>query len=68
MARKKDKNIVGMTADELQRLLKDTRIELGKLQFQHANNALKNTGSLSHMRRRIARIMTALRVALTVQS
>lgn len=60
MAKKDIQKIEGRSADELNRLLQDARVQLGKLEFQHANNALKNTSELGLVRKQIARILTAL--------
>ena len=47
---------------ELQEMLKELQIKLGKLRFELANKSLKNTSQISKTRRDIARIMTALKL------
>lgn len=47
---------------ELQEMLKELRVKLGKLRFELANKALKDTSQLGKVRRDIARILTAIRM------
>ncbi|MFH1769119.1 MAG: 50S ribosomal protein L29 [Parcubacteria group bacterium] len=53
--------------DELQTILKDTRVQLGHLQFELANKALKDTSKLRKAKMDIAQIMTALNRKVTEQ-
>jgi large subunit ribosomal protein L29 len=48
----------GLSADELQTRLVETRKELFNLRFQSATGSLEDTTRLQHARREIARILT----------
>lgn len=45
---------------ELQELLKDARIKLGKLRFELANKSLKDSSQIGKVKKDIAQIMTAI--------
>ncbi|MEK7506628.1 MAG: 50S ribosomal protein L29 [Patescibacteria group bacterium] len=45
---------------ELQELLKEARIKLGKFRFELANKALKDSSQIGKVKKEIARVMTAL--------
>ncbi len=47
-----------LTADEIDRRLRETRQELFNLRFQHATGALDNTAALKAVKRDIARLLT----------
>ena len=51
----KNKNAV-----ELQELLKENRVVLGKLRFDLADNSLKDVSRISKTKKEIARILTEL--------
>ena len=48
----------GLSDDELEQKLSDTRQELFNLRFQSATGALENAARLTHTKREIARILT----------
>jgi len=48
---------------DLQDMVENLRIELGKSSFDIATNTLKNTGRIKEIKRDIARILTAIKVA-----
>lgn len=48
----------GMTDDELDRKMSETRQELFNLHFQTATGVLENSARLRHAKREIARILT----------
>lgn len=56
----KYKEISDKTEHELQEMLKNAKIKLGKLRFELANKALKDSSQVGKTRKEIARIMTAL--------
>ncbi len=45
---------------ELQEMLKEARIKLGKLRFELANKSLKDSSQIGKVKKDIAQIMTAL--------
>ena len=53
--------LMGKTADELQKDLVSAKKELFNLRFQNATNQLDNTARIKEVRKNIARIKTALR-------
>ena len=46
---------------ELNEMLKELQIKLGKLRFELANKSLKDTSQLGKMRKDIARVLTAIK-------
>ena len=52
------RDLRGLTPDELQQKLAETRKELFNLRFQSATGSLEDTTRLRHARRDIARILT----------
>lgn len=46
---------------ELNEMLKELRVKLGKLRFELANKALKDTSQLKKVKKDTARILTALK-------
>jgi len=56
----KFKDLQKKKPEELQKMLKDLRIQLGQLQFELGNKALKDTSKLGKIKIEIARINTAL--------
>lgn len=46
---------------ELEVMLKEAKIKLGKLRFELANKSLKDSSQMSKTRKEIAQIMTAIR-------
>ena len=52
--------IKNKSAAELQELLKENRVVLGKLRFDLSSNSLKNVSRISKTKREIARILTEL--------
>ena len=52
------KELRGLTDDELQAKLGESRQELFKLRFQAATGALESSARLRHAKREIARILT----------
>jgi len=52
----KDKDV-----KELQTLLKETRVNLGKLKFELNNKALRNSSKIGITKKEIAKILTALK-------
>lgn len=60
---KKDKKIelAGKKTDELLKLLHDAKNTLFSMRLDHVQQKLKNTRSLFHKRKEIARIITKMR-------
>jgi large subunit ribosomal protein L29 len=56
---KKD-DLKGKSADELKKMLLDTRKEQFNLRFQHSGGQLENTAQMRKIRRNIARIKTMM--------
>ena len=54
------KELMGKSADELQKDLVSAKKELFNLRFQNATNQLENTGRIKEVRRNIARIQTVI--------
>ena len=52
--------IKNKNATELQELLKENRVVLGKLRFDLADNSLKDVSRISKTKKEIARILTEL--------
>jgi len=52
--------IKNKNAAELQELLKENRVVLGKLRFDLADNSLKDVSRISKTKKEIARILTEL--------
>ena len=52
--------IKNKNAAELQELLKESRVVLGKLRFDLADNSLKDVSRISKTKKEIARILTEL--------
>ena len=50
-----------MSAEELEAKLKELKIELFNLRFQHAINQLENPHKIAEIKKEIARVMTILR-------
>ena len=48
---------------ELNEMLKESQIKLGKFRFELANKSLKDTSQLGKVKRDVARIKTAVRRA-----
>jgi ribosomal protein L29 len=46
---------------ELQVMLKETKVKLGKLRFEMANKTLKDSSQIGKARKEIAQIMTVLK-------
>jgi ribosomal protein L29 len=46
---------------ELQEMLKNAKVKLGKFRFELANKALKDSSQIGKTRKEIAQIMTALK-------
>lgn len=46
---------------ELEVILKEAKVKLGKLRFELANKALKDSSQIGKERKEIARIMTAMK-------
>lgn len=57
----KYKEISDKTEHELEEMLKSAKVKLGKLRFELANKALKDSSQVRKTRKEIARIVTALR-------
>ena len=57
---KYNKDLQGMTAEQLSAELVNAKKELFNLRFQNATNQLDNTGRIKEVRKNIARIQTAL--------
>ncbi len=49
------------TTEELESKLKDLKVELFNLRFQHATNQLDNPLKIADVKKSIARVMTVLR-------
>lgn len=49
---------------ELQEMLKELRIKLGKFRFELANKSLKDYSQIVKTKKDIARIMTAIKVSV----
>ena len=47
---------------ELQQIVKDLRVKLGKLRFELANKTLKNFNQLKQTKKDIARTLTAIKL------
>ena len=52
--------LMGKTADELQKALVSAKKELFNLRFQNATNQLDNTARIKEVRKNIARIQTII--------
>ena len=59
-AKKFTEDLRKMTAEELNKELKDLKEELFTLRFQHAINQLDNPQKIVEVKRNIARVMTVL--------
>jgi len=57
----KAKDLHNKTGDELKHLLGELQSKMAQMQFDHAENKLKDTMSLQKSKRDIARILTVLR-------
>ncbi|HEY4507227.1 MAG TPA: 50S ribosomal protein L29 [Candidatus Paceibacterota bacterium] len=57
----KYRDIQSKSKNELEEMLKDLRIKLGKLRFELAGQSLKDTSQIGKMKRDIARVLTASR-------
>jgi len=57
----KAKEVREMTADELDKKLKELKGELFNLRFQHAINQLDNPHKIDDVKKDIARVMTVIR-------
>lgn len=55
------KELRGLTAEELQQKLSDSREELFNLRFQHATAQLENTSRIPQVKKTIARVLTILK-------
>jgi large subunit ribosomal protein L29 len=53
--------IRNLSAEELEKKLKELKEELFNLRFQHAINQLENPHKITDVKRDIARVMTVLR-------
>ena len=51
---------------ELQEMLKNAKVKLGKFRFEMANKALKDFSQIGKTRKEIAQIMTAMKKIKTV--
>jgi large subunit ribosomal protein L29 len=51
--------------NELQEMLKELRIKLGKFRFELVNKSLKDYSQINKTKKDIARIMTAIKVSVT---
>ena len=60
MAKKQEFDIHGKTSDELKDTLLDLKKQQFNLRFQRSQGGLANTASLRHVRRNIARTLTAM--------
>lgn len=49
-----------MTVDQLAALLKEQRMKLAQMHEDVLMNKLKNTSEIKHVRRQVARVLTAL--------
>jgi len=54
----KFQDIKNKSSVELQEMLKELRVNLGKFRFDLSNNSLKNVSQISKARKDIARILT----------
>ena len=54
-------DIQSKSQDELNEMLKELRIKLGKLRFELANKSLKDVSQLKKTKKDIARILTAIK-------
>ena len=59
----KKNDLTNVSAAELQHLLASERAKLSQMRFDLADKKLKRTSDMEQARRRIARILTALRTA-----
>lgn len=50
----------GKDQDELQEMLKELKVKLGKFRFESANNTLKDYSQLNKTKKDIARVATAI--------
>ncbi len=55
------KELRGLSAEELQQKLADSREELFNLRFQHATAQLENTARIPQVKKTIARVLTILK-------
>ncbi|GAB4243215.1 MAG: 50S ribosomal protein L29 [Thermoleophilia bacterium] len=56
----KARDVVELSRDELEQMLRQSREELFNLRFQHATGQLENTARLRQVRRDIARILSVM--------
>lgn len=56
----KYKDIHPKTLHELENMVKDLHIELGKVRFDLANNTLKDTSLVKKIKKNISRALTAI--------
>ena len=63
MSNMKFSEVQSKSQPELQEMLKEARVKLGKLRFELANKALKDTSQIGKTRRDIARVMTAMKAS-----
>lgn len=61
MAKQKTENFAQKSAAELKEAVKTLRAELMKLRLDHAKRQLKQTTSLTTVRKQIAKALTALK-------
>jgi len=57
----KAEELKGKSADELKKMLLETRKEQFNLRFQHSGGQLENTAQMRKLRRAIARIKTMMK-------
>ena len=56
----KKEDLKGKSADELKKMLLETRKEQFNLRFQHSGGQLENTAQMRKIRRHVARIKTLM--------
>lgn len=56
----KSKDLNGKTIQELQEILKEDRVALGRLRFELANKSLKDFSKIKKTKIDIARVLTAI--------
>lgn len=63
----KYKDLEKKSKEDLQKMLKDLKVSLGRLQFELKHQALKNVNQIAQTKRDIARVLTALRVVHNIK-
>ncbi len=58
----KYRNLENKTKIELQNMLEELKVKLGKIRFELANKTLKNISEIGQIKKDIARVLTAFNI------